>query len=121
MTGPKRVLAPLLLAAAACLVVIAAHPAVAQDNSCRWANDGECDEPRYGGTGACPDGTDHNDCAAPAGKETALPADIANSCEWANDGQCDENRAGGTGLCADGTDTNDCGPADTAPQGKARM
>jgi len=32
------------------------------DNTCRWSNDGECDDPSLGGTGACTQGTDATDC-----------------------------------------------------------
>ena len=59
-------------------------------NSCRFANDGECDEPDM-----CAPGTDTNDCRS----------SVANSCEYANDGECDE-----PDLCDPGTDTNDCTP-----------
>lgn len=92
-------------------------PALAQDNSCRWANDGECDETRYSGTGACPTGTDTNDCRAEAQAWqrlwSAVPADIRtrlgdDSCRWAHDLECDDARFGGTGACADGTDASDC-------------
>lgn len=92
-------------------------PASAQDNSCRWANDGECDEARYGGTGACPSGTDTNDCRAEAAAWArlwnAVPPDIRaqlgdDSCRWANDLECDDARFGGTGACAPGTDASDC-------------
>jgi len=45
-------------------------PAMAQlgDNSCIWANDGECDDPTVPGhmTTACAPGTDANDCSNPA-------------------------------------------------------
>lgn len=92
-------------------------PAMAQDNSCRWANDGECDEARYGGTGACPAGTDTNDCRAGARAWeqlwAAVPADIRtrlgdDSCRWAHDLECDDARFGGTGACTEGTDATDC-------------
>lgn len=83
------------------LVLSPALPAVADTNSCQWAKDGECDEPRYGGTGACPNGTDTTDCRAYA--ETG-----GNTCQWAKDGECDELRFGGSGACQQGTDTTDC-------------
>lgn len=71
------------------------------DDSCRWANDGECDDPRYG-TGACQQGTDYSDCwRIVAGTED-------DSCRWANDGECDEPGFG-TGACTQGTDISDCG------------
>ncbi|MFN4100954.1 MAG: hypothetical protein ACK4GT_14365, partial [Pararhodobacter sp.] len=100
-------------------VVLAALPGIAsaQANTCRWANDGECDEARYGGTGACETGTDANDCRAEAAAwqrlMNAVPADIRvqlgdDSCRWANDLECDDIRFGGTGACAAGTDASDC-------------
>ena len=56
----------------------------ARANSCKHANDGECDEPNI-----CARGTDTNDCA--------------NACQYANDGECDEPN-----ICPRGTDANDC-------------
>jgi V8-like Glu-specific endopeptidase len=72
------------------------------NDSCRWANDGECDAPAIGGTGACDDGTDATDCRA-----LAMGGD--DSCEWANDGECDDPGIG-TGACTTGTDMTDCEP-----------
>ena len=81
-----------------------------QANSCRYANDGVCDEPNL-----CQPGTDTADCNScryagdgvcdvpqycEPGTDTA---DCANSCRWARDGMCDE-----PGLCQSGTDTADC-------------
>ena len=91
-----------------------APQAGAGDNSCVFANDGECDEEQYGGGGFCEAGTDTNDCRAQitdAGPqtETTAPVDAGNnSCEYANDNECDEARFGGQGYCADGTDATDC-------------
>lgn len=71
------------------------------DDSCRWANDFECDEPGVG-TGACSPGTDYSDCwRVMSGVED-------DSCQWANDGECDEPRFG-TGACTQATDATDCG------------
>ena len=71
------------------------------NDSCRWANDGECDDPDIG-TGACTQGTDHSDCRRiREGRED-------DSCRWARDRECDEPRFG-TGACAQGTDRTDCG------------
>jgi protease YdgD len=71
------------------------------NDSCQWANDGECDEPGFG-TGACPAGTDRSDCyRIMNGRED-------DSCQWANDGECDEPGFG-TGACTQGTDRSDCG------------
>jgi protease YdgD len=73
----------------------------AEDDSCRWANDHECDEPGLG-TGACPAGTDRTDCIRiRSGVED-------DSCQWAHDGECDEPGFG-TGACTQGTDHTDCG------------
>lgn len=80
------------------LLSVTAQSALA-DDSCEWANDGVCDEARYGGGGFCQPGTDGTDCA-----EIAATA----QCEWAFDLECDEARYGGGGFCADGTDTFDC-------------
>lgn len=71
------------------------------DDSCRHANDGECDDPGIG-TGACPVNTDYSDCfRIVSGQED-------DSCRWANDGECDEPGFG-TGACTQGTDVTDCG------------
>jgi protease YdgD len=89
------------LSALACLVLLAA-PAWA-DDSCQYANDNECDEARYGGTGACDPGTDGFDC------ELLAAGRSDDSCEWAHDGECDEpGRDGVSTACRDGTDATDC-------------
>lgn len=72
----------------------------AGNDSCRWANDNECDEPDIG-TGACQMGTDRSDCRA-------VRAGDDDSCRWARDGECDEPNFG-TGACVQGTDRTDCG------------
>jgi protease YdgD len=75
--------------------------APAGNDTCRWANDNECDDPDIG-TGACPLGTDYSDCRRlRAGTED-------DSCRWARDGECDEP-AFGTGACVQGSDRTDCG------------
>lgn len=95
-------------------LVLSPLAAPAQDNSCEWANDGECDDARFGGTGACGAGTDTNDCRAAAraviGRLTPdLRASLGDdSCVYAHDGECDDGRYGGTGACRDGTDLSDC-------------
>ncbi len=71
------------------------------DDSCQWANDGECDEPGVG-TGACPSGTDYSDCYR------IMNGIEDDSCQWARDGECDEPGFG-TGACTQGTDLTDCG------------
>lgn len=70
------------------------------DDSCRWARDGECDDSRFAGTGACPIATDATDCRL-------LARGSDDSCRWADDGECDEPGIG-TGACAEGTDRSDC-------------
>lgn len=75
--------------------------AAAGNDSCRWANDHECDDPDIG-TGACQLGTDYSDCRRlREGRED-------DSCRWARDGECDEPNFG-TGACTQGTDRTDCG------------
>ena len=94
-------------------LALQALPAAAQDkapaganNSCIFANDGECDETN----GTCAAGTDSADC-----RPTAA-VDPANSCRFAFDQRCDEPGKG-SGLCTAGTDTADCAAAATeAPQ-----
>ncbi len=71
------------------------------DDSCQYANDGECDDPELG-TGACAQGTDYSDCWRLA---TGVEDD---SCQWAGDGECDEPSIG-TGACTQATDHADCG------------
>jgi len=59
-------------------------------DSCQYANDGECDDPRY-----CRVGTDNSDCT-----EDDVPQD---TCTYANDGECDEPT-----YCRINTDATDC-------------
>lgn len=87
------------------LLALLAGPALAQSgpDSCDYARDNECDESRYGGTGACEPGTDSFDCALLAAGRSD------DSCQWANDGECDEPRLEGVSTaCRDGTDATDC-------------
>ena len=118
-----------------CLVLLAglalsAGSATAQQNTCRYAFDGECDEPKIcptdtdawdcrgeGTPGAndcfwaydgecdgpeiCPSGSDSWDCS----RQGAAPG--PESCPFSNDGECDEPGIG-TGVCLSGTDTADC-------------
>ncbi|SDW70530.1 trypsin-like serine peptidase [Roseicitreum antarcticum] len=70
------------------------------DDSCNYAHDLECDDIRFGGTGACTAGTDATDCRA-----AALGGD--DSCGYAFDGECDVPGIG-TGLCPTASDTADC-------------
>lgn len=79
------------------------------DNSCRWSNDGECDDVNLGGTGACDVGTDASDCLIEIDSTAAAPSSTAgDTCEYANDAECDEARYGGGGYCDAGTDATDC-------------
>jgi hypothetical protein len=101
------------------------------DNSSAWANDGECDDPRFEGPGTAVElvpedqGRDAGDCSTlyEAGEISLIPdpADIVgdidfgdNSSQWANDGECDDPRFDGGGaddilLAEDmAKDANDC-------------
>lgn len=88
-------------AVALCLAgpAMAAPPGGA--NSCKWADDGQCDEPGIG-TGDCLPNTDADDCRP-------IRTGGNDSCRWARDGSCDERNIG-SGLCSDGTDATDCRP-----------
>ncbi len=88
------------------------------DNSSRWANDFECDDPRFEGEGADEvmlahdRGHDANDCRAlyEAGRvqlrsgETGAPIAAEkvsfgdDSSRWARDGECDDPRFEGPGM-----------------------
>lgn len=76
-------------------------PRAGGNDTCRWANDNECDEPGVG-TGACTAGTDRSDCIR------IMENREDDSCRWARDGECDEPNFG-TGACVQGTDRTDCG------------
>lgn len=80
------------------------------DNTCRWNNDGECDDVNFDGTGACEPGTDATDCliAVQQGVQSAAVGGMGDTCEYANDSECDEAQYGGGGYCDAGTDTTDC-------------
>ena len=88
-----------VLVIALCALLVVSQAAWADNDSCEYARDGECDEGRYGGGAACSDGTDATDCRAIAATAT---------CEFAFDYQCDEARYGGGGACTAGSDTFDC-------------
>jgi protease YdgD len=87
------------------------------DNSGEWANDGECDDPRFTGSGASGGFDSHlmhdaNDCRdamaagtvsfdGPTGSSTGAAIDYGDdSGEWANDGECDDPRFTGSGASA---------------------
>ncbi|MBE0581300.1 hypothetical protein [Devosia sp.] len=95
------------------------------DNSSEWANDGECDDPRFTGTGSAAETLDADirkdaaDCktAYDAGTVTFVGDDMTamttpdidfgdNSSEWANDGECDDPRFTGTGSAAETLDVD---------------
>lgn len=108
------------------------------DDTSQWANDGECDDPRFAGSGAAAEleeadrGKDATDCRAAyeAGAVTlAEGAEVAgdppvgptaeidfgdDSSEWSKDGECDDLRFTGTGMAAEledvdvGRDATDC-------------
>ena len=77
-------------------------------DSCRYANDNECDEPTF-----CTFGTDTSDCSGSNGTPSQSPSPssspsnganaLADTCFYARDGECDEPT-----YCAFGTDTSDC-------------
>lgn len=89
-----------VLGLAGALLAASAGLAAAQENTCRYAVDGECDEPAIG-TGLCDAGTDSWDCR----RQGVLSAD---ACFFAKDGSCDEPSIG-TASCPRRTDTTDCG------------
>lgn len=118
------------------LSLLVSHPALSQDidfgdDASRWANDGQCDDPRFEGSGAAAvrtaadEGHDATDCrtafeagtitlAGDADAATAPPSasdDIDfgdDSGAWANDGECDDPRFGGTLDTHRLADANDC-------------
>ena len=96
------------------------------DDTSQWANDGECDDPRFSGAGSAVEledadiRKDATDCRAAVAAGTVTftetgtsPADIAiaspidaidfgdDSSEWANDSECDDPRFEGTGVAAE--------------------
>lgn len=111
------------------------------DNS-QWANDGECDDPRFHGPGMTRTTLldddimrDATDCrtAYEAGQltlKTSTPRQPSssidfgnNSSEWANDGECDDSRFAGPGMTSTPLldedirgDANDCRAAYEAGQ-----
>jgi len=83
------------------------------NNSSEWANDGECDDPRFGGRGMADVllsediGRDAQDCRSLLNKGQVYllggsskgGIDFGNnSSEWAYDGECDDPRFGGRGM-----------------------
>ncbi|KQX38920.1 hypothetical protein ASD04_09750 [Devosia sp. Root436] len=99
------------------------------DNSSEWANDGECDDPRFQGTGSAAELVDADilkdatDCQAAYDAGTvsfvggSATADIAygdDTSQWSKDGECDDPRFSGTGVAGElldadlGHDATDC-------------
>ncbi len=96
------------------------------NNTSRWANDGECDDPRFMGIGMASQldatdlGRDATDCKnlVDEGKvEIITGANVDygdDSSEWANDGECDDPRFAGPGSAIKldprnfGRDASDC-------------
>ena len=100
------------------------------DDSSQWANDGECDDPRFSGTGTADELVDEDilkdatDCQAaydagtvtfeggtgPADIAIASPIDAINfgddSSDWAKDGECDDPRFTGTGSATELADAD---------------
>ena len=87
------------------------------DDSSEWAKDGECDDPRFEGTGAADELVDADrmkdatDCRAAfeagtvtlkdGGSTPVAAIDYGNdSSEWANDGECDDPRFTGKGVAS---------------------
>lgn len=132
-----KITSPMVLALALAWLAV---PAAAQqidfgDNASEFANDSECDDPRFAGAGMAHSyaeenlGHDAADCSrlfdlgqvrlARAQSESSLSECKtvnfgSDASEWANDGQCDDPRFIGPGthtiLNADdlGTDASDC-------------
>ena len=105
--------------------VLEATPIDFGDDSSMWANDGECDDPRFSGTGMATElldedlGKDATDCQAlhMAGSITFNPDYVPmieraralapagfefgnDASRWANDGECDDPRFSGDGANA---------------------
>ena len=82
---------------------------IPNDDSCRWAKDGDCDDKTNSG---CLCGTDKSDCSwRYSHSECYETDDIPNddSCYWAKDGQCGDTTNGQyPGECLCGTDKSDC-------------
>lgn len=105
------------------------------DDSGEWANDGECDDPRFAGVDAADELVDADllkdatDCRAayqagtvtfnpdyqPAGAAAAAAIDYGDDLsKWAKDGECDDPRFSGSGVAGElveedrGHDATDC-------------
>ena len=119
-------------------------------NSCRWANDGICDDGLRGATTTlCAPGTDCNDCSprdnnlcredaqCPSGfgcqvgrcvesgdtvcEDTCIDWQDNSRVEWTGDGSCDDGGSGASHrVCALGT-IADCGPRGGGPAACIRI
>ncbi len=122
----------ILLTATVALAALAATPVNAQsrtiqfgDDTSTWANDGECDDPRFEGSGMASSvdvvdtAKDATDCLGLYQRgQIRLRADYVefggNSSTWANDGECDDPRFRGPGMASSldasdrNRDANDC-------------
>lgn len=95
------------------------------DDTSRWANDGECDDPRFEGSGAAStlleqdrfrDATDCRSLYIAGRIQLRRPVwDFGDdSSRWANDGECDDPRFEGDGMAGIlldedlGRDASDC-------------
>jgi len=98
------------------------------DDTSEWARDGECDDPRFTGSGVANEllnadlGHDATDCRAAVESGTATFKGAAaeaidygdDASEWARDGECDDPRFVGTGVASElldadlGHDATDC-------------
>ena len=133
------------LAASSLVLILVAGlsaPALAQsaadidfgDDSSEWANDGECDDPRFVGDGMASElvdadlARDATDCRtlfeagsiALTAPDTGDSADISaidfgdDSSDWARDGECDDPRFAGSAMAIEledidiGRDATDC-------------
>lgn len=78
------------------------------DDSGEYARDGECDDPRFGGTLESHLGRDATDCRALAQSGGGGDALGDDSGEYARDGECDDPRFGGDLESHRGRDATDC-------------
>ena len=95
------------------------------DDSSQWANDGECDDPRFEGEGVASELLDEDathdatDCRTAyeagtitlkdTGSTSTANAEIDwgnDSSEWANDGECDDPRFEGEDMAAEPVNTD---------------
>lgn len=110
------------LLAAGALFILSAAPALAVDfgdDTSEWANDGECDDPRFAGQGMAVTLLNEDmfhdaaDCQAgfDAGR-LVLDASIGfgdDSGSWPSDGECDDPRFEGAGMATSGLNQSNSG------------